>query len=269
MKFYSPLTPSQRYLCLINRSFLWKGKPLKQLSFGSYNNSGRNSTGRITVSHRGGGSKKKYRLIDFKRCLHGIPALVVSIEFDPNRTSFIALVNYKNGICSYILAPQMLKPGVFILSGSIFQNHPLYNIGFSGSLKELPVGSILHNIEFLPGHGGQCVRAAGSSALLLKKEIGHYCLLRLSSGEKRLILSSSLATIGSLSNLYHKDEKLGKAGRNRWKGNRPTVRGMAMNPVDHPHGGATSGGRIPVTPWKKIAKGQSTRRHPNKWIFLD
>jgi len=266
MKLYAPLTPSQRYLCLINRSHLWKGKPVKQLSFGLCKTGGRNLNGRITVFHRGGGSKRKYRFIDTRRKLNGIPALVISIEFDPNRTSFIALICYKNGICSYILAPQMLKVGTFILSGSIFQDHPLYNIGFSSMLKELPVGSLIHNVEFIPGFGGRCTRSAGCAALLLKKEMNGFCLLRLSSGEKRLLPETSFATIGSLSNNSHKDENLGKAGRLRWKGRRPVVRGMAMNPVDHPHGGATSGGRVPVTPWKRIAKGQSTRRSPNKWV---
>jgi large subunit ribosomal protein L2 len=191
---------------------------------------------------------------------------VLSIEYDPNRTSFIALVTYRNGVCSYILAPHLLKPDDFILSGSIFHLHTLYHIGFSGKLNDIPIGTMIHSIELSPSRGGQLARSAGCYAMLMKKKVNGYCLIRLPSGERRLVPSLSIATVGCVSNLEHRDENLGKAGRSRWKGRRPKVRGVAMNPVDHPHGGATSGGRIPVTPWKKITKGQPTRRQPNRWV---
>lgn len=269
MKYFVPLTPSQRHLCLINRSFLWKGKPLKILSYGMFQHAGRNNQGRRVIASRGGGHKRNYRLVDIKRNLTGVPALVLSIEYDPNRSSFIALILYKNGIFSYILAPHMLQVGDSVFSGSVFKVHTLYNVGFAAKLLDIPIGSVVHNIELLPSKGGELVRSAGTYAVLLKKDTAGYCVLRLPSGERRLISQSCVATIGSVSNPDHLNQNLGKAGRNRWLGRRPHVRGTAMNPIDHPHGGATSGGKIPVTPWKRVTKGCVTRKTLNRWVFVE
>jgi large subunit ribosomal protein L2 len=257
LKLYKPTTPSQRGLITVDRSELWKGKPEKSLAKGASRKGGRNNRGRITTRHIGGGHKQLYRLIDFKRNRFDMPATVERVEYDPNRTAFIALIKYEDGQLSYILAPQRLKAGDVIISGEKAD----IKTGNSLPLKSIPVGTIVHNIEMRIGKGGQLARAAGSYAQLTGKDSG-YALLRLRSGEVRLVRAECMATIGAVSNSDHQNINIGKAGRNRWKGKRPTVRGVAMNPIDHPHGGGegkTSGGRHPVTPWGKPTKGKRTR----------
>jgi large subunit ribosomal protein L2 len=266
LKTFKPVTPSQRQLVLVDRSGLWKGKPEKSLIVPHHSSGGRNNKGHITTRHIGGGHKKKYRLIDFKRNKTDVTAKVERIEYDPNRTAFIALVRYEDNTLSYILAPARLQIGQVIEAGENADIKP----GNALPLKNIPVGTIVHNIEMKPGKGGQLARAAGSYAQLTGKDAG-YALLRLRSGEVRLVRSECIATIGTVSNPDHQNIKIGKAGRNRWKGIRPTVRGVAMNPVDHPHGGGegnTSGGRHPVSPWGQPTKGKRTRmnKRTNKLI---
>ncbi len=259
LKKYNPVTASQRGLVRTDRSALWKGDPVKQLTVGLRKTGGRNNLGRITSRHIGGGHKKLYRLIDFKRNKFDIAGTVERIEYDPNRTAFIALIKYEDGQLSYILAPAKLKEGDQVMSG---QNVEI-KIGNALPLKNIPTGSVIHNIEMKPGKGGQIARSAGASANLVGKDSG-YAQIKLSSGEIRLILLECFATIGELSNADKKNINIGKAGRNRWLGNRPHVRGVAMNPIDHPHGGGegkTSGGRHPVTPWGKPTKGKKTRKN--------
>ncbi len=267
LKTFNPTTPSQRQLVLVDRSELWKGKPEKSLTVGKRNTGGRNNHGHVTTRHIGGGHKKRYRLVDFKRNKFDVAGKVERIEYDPNRTAFIALIRYQDDTVSYILAPQRLKIGATVVSGERVDIRP----GNALPLKNIPVGTIVHNIEMKPGKGGQLSRAAGSYAQLTGKDYG-YALLRLRSGEVRLVSSDCMATIGAVSNPDHQNIVIGKAGRNRWKGIRPTVRGVAMNPVDHPHGGGegkTSGGRHPVTPWGKPTKGKRTRnnKRTNKFIL--
>ena len=256
LKQYNPTTPAQRGLVLIDRSELYKGKPEKTLVKGKTKTGGRNNKGRITTRHIGGGHKQKYRMVDFKRTQSGV-ATVERIEYDPNRTAFIALIKYEDGTLSYIIAPQRLKAGDKVESGERVEVKP----GNAMPLKNIPVGTIIHNIEMKPGKGAQIARSAGGYAQLVGKDAG-YAQVKLRSGELRLILGDCLATIGAISNADHQNQNFGKAGRSRWKGIRPTVRGVAMNPVDHPHGGGegkTSGGRHPVTPWGKPTKGAKTR----------
>lgn len=265
LKTYNPTTPSQRALVLIDRSDLWKGRPVKSLTKGKTKTGGRNNLGRITTRHIGGGHKQLYRLVDFKRNKAG-SAIVERIEYDPNRTAFIALIKYDDAELAYILAPQRLKVGDKVEAG---QGSDI-KVGNALQLKDIPVGTIVHNIEMKPGKGGQLARAAGSYAQLTGKDSG-YALLRLRSGEVRLVKAECIATVGAVSNPDHQNQNIGKAGRNRWKGKRPTVRGVVMNPVDHPHGGGegrTSGGRHPVTPWGKPTKGKRTRtnKKTNKYI---
>lgn len=263
LKKYKPITPSLRSLVQIDRSDLWKGKPIKNLVFGLKNNAGRNNLGRITVFHRGGGHKQKYRILDYKRNLYGNSAEVIRLEYDPNRTCFIALLRYLDGSFSYILAPHDLRIGSFITSGPEAD----ISIGNTLPLKVMPVGTLVHNIEYIPGKGGQVVRSAGTYAQLISKDNDGYCLIRLPSGETRLFSEKCLATVGILSNIDHKNKVIGKAGRSRWLGKRPVVRGVAMNPVDHPHGGGqgkTSGGRPSVTPWSRLTKGKPTRSKKKK-----
>ncbi|WP_341808639.1 50S ribosomal protein L2 [Wolbachia endosymbiont (group E) of Neria commutata] len=267
IKFLNPVTPSSRGTVLVSRVGLSKDKPEKSLTRGKSSTGGRNNYGRITTRHKGGGHKQTYRIIDFKRNRSG-QAVVESIEYDPNRSAFLALVSYKEDDAkSYILAPQGMKPGDVIISGSDADIMP----GNCLPLKHIPVGAFVHNIEFKPGNGAAIARSAGCYAQIVGRD-GQYFLLRLRSGQVRLILSSCKATIGVVSNADHKNRKLGKAGRNRWLGVRPTVRGVAMNPVDHPHGGGegkTSGGRHPVTPWGVATKGKKTRKKnkaSNKYI---
>jgi len=257
LKSYNPRTPSQRQLVRVDRSELHKGKPVKNLTEGLTKSGGRNNTGRITSWHRGGGHKRRYRLVDFKRRQSGV-ALVERLEYDPNRTAFIALIKYEgSGELSYILAPQRLAVGDKIESGKDADIKP----GNALPLGSIPVGTIVHNVELQPGRGGQIARSAGSYVQIVGRDSG-YAQVRLNSGEVRLVRQECMATIGAVSNPDHSNQNLGKAGRMRWKGRRPHVRGVVMNPVDHPHGGGegrTSGGRHPVTPWGKPTKGKRTR----------
>lgn len=259
LKNYKPVTPSTRGLVLIDRSQLYKGRPVKELTEGLKKTGGRNHFGRITTRHIGGGHKRRYRMIDFKRRKFDVGATVERIEYDPNRTAFIALLKYDDGELAYILAPQRLKVGDRVISGEKADIKP----GNAMPMKSIPVGTIIHNVEMKPGKGGQMARSAGSFVQLVGKDQG-MALLRLTSGEQRLVQADCMATIGAVSNPDNQNTKLGKAGRKRWLGIRPTVRGVAMNPIDHPHGGGegrTSGGRHPVTPWGKPTKGKRTRNN--------
>ncbi len=258
LRTYKPVTPSLRGLVQIDRSELWKGRPVKALTKGLSQSGGRNANGRITMRRRGGGHKRLYRTIDFKRGKLDAPATVKRIEFDPNRTGFIALIEYGDGELSYILAPQRLAPGDMVVSSLRADIKP----GNAMPIKNIPVGTIVHNVEMKPGRGGQLARAAGSYVQIVGRDIG-YALLRLNSGEVRMVRGDCMATIGAVSNPDKANIKIGKAGRSRWLGIRPSVRGTAMNPVDHPHGGGegrTKGGRHPVTPWGKPTKGYRTRK---------
>jgi large subunit ribosomal protein L2 len=259
LKQYKPTTPGRRGVVLVDRSALWKGKPEKSLTEGLRGTGGRNNAGRITARRRGGGHKRRYRIIDFKRNKYDVPATVERLEYDPNRTAFIALIQYEDGERAYILAPQRLAVGDVVVSGRAADIKP----GNAMPMQSIPVGTIIHNVEMKPGKGGQVARSAGTYAQLIGKDQG-YAQLRLSSGELRAVRAECLATVGAVSNPDQQNIKLGKAGRNRWLGKRPSVRGVAMNPVDHPHGGGegrTSGGRHPVTPWGKPTKGMRTRQN--------
>ena len=266
LKTFKPTSPGLRQLVIIDRSELYKGRPEKSLTEGLTKSGGRNSDGRITSRRRGGGHKRLYRLIDFKRNKFDVEATVERIEYDPNRTSFIALVQYEDGVKSYILAPQRLKVGDKVIAGSRVDVKP----GNAMPLKNMPVGTIIHNVELKPGKGGQLVRSAGCYAQLVGKDAG-YAQLKLGSGELRVVLEDCLATVGAVSNQDNQNISLGKAGRSRWLGRRPKVRGVAMNPVDHPLGGGegrTSGGRHPVTPWGKPTKGKRTRSNKRTDKFI-
>lgn len=266
LKKFNPTTPSQRQLILVDKSHLWKGDPVKSLTKGFAKTGGRNNLGRITSWHRGGGHKRVYRLIDFKRNKCDMEAIVERIEYDPNRSSFIALIKYQDGTLSYIIAPQRLEVGAVVISGDKVDIKP----GNALPLKNIPVGSILHNVEMKIGKGGQIARAAGSYVQLVGKDSG-YVQIRLRSGEVRLVRSECMASIGAVSNQDHQNINYGKAGRKRWLGRRPIVRGVAMNPVDHPHGGGegkTSGGRHPVTPWGKLTKGKKTRSNKSTGKYI-
>jgi len=257
LKKFKPNTPGQRSLVLVDRSELWKGKPEKSLTEGLRAKGGRNNKGRITARRRGGGHKRRYRMIDFKRNKFGVEGTVERLEFDPNRTAFIALVRYTDGDLAYILAPQRLREGDKIIADESADIKP----GNAMPMQNIPVGTIIHNVEMKPGKGGQIARSAGTYAQIIGKDQG-YAQLRLSSGELRMVRAECLATVGAVSNPDQQNIKLGKAGRKRWIGKRPQVRGVAMNPIDHPHGGGegrTSGGRHPVTPWGKPTKGKRTR----------
>jgi large subunit ribosomal protein L2 len=259
LKNYKAVTPALRKLITIDRSELWKGAPLKFLTTKVGEDAGRNNMGHITVRHKSGGHKKSFRVIDFKRDKYDLEAKVERIEYDPNRTAFIALIKYSDGIFSYILAPHKLAIGDKIMSS---RNLIDVKIGNAMPLGVIPIGSIIHNIELKPGCGGAVSRSAGTYAQLVGKD-GGYALVKMQSGEIRLFPLESMATVGSVSNLDNKNISIGKAGRSRWMGIRPTVRGVAMNPVDHPHGGGegkTSGGRHPVSPTGKSAKGKITRK---------
>ena len=258
LKNYKPTTPGQRQLVLVDRSGLYKGKPVKQLTEGLNKTGGRNNYGRVTARHRGGGHKRSYRKIDFKRNRYDEQAKVVRIEYDPNRTAFIALVEYANGDLSYIIAPQRLAEGDVISSS---REQLDVKPGNAMPLSVMPIGTIIHNVEMKPGKGGQIARAAGTYAQLVGRDQS-YAMLRLKSGEMRMVRGECMATVGAVSNPDNMNQNFGKAGRMRWKGRRPVVRGVVMNPVDHPHGGGegrTSGGRHPVTPWGKPTKGKRTR----------
>ena len=266
LKKYKPTSPAQRGLVLVDRSGLYKGKPVKSLTEGLTKSGGRNNNGRITVRFRGGGHKRSYRVIDFKRGKADVPATVERIEYDPNRTAFIALIKYEDGELAYILAPQRLAVGDVVVSGNRVDVKP----GNAMPLANIPVGTIVHNVEMKPGKGGQIARSAGAYVQLVGRDQG-YALLRLSSGEQRMVPGTCMATIGAVSNPDHSNITIAKAGRNRWLGKKPHVRGVVMNPVDHPHGGGegrTSGGRHPVTPWGKPTKGKKTRSNKSTSKFI-
>ncbi|MCL8381594.1 MULTISPECIES: 50S ribosomal protein L2 [Xanthobacter] len=257
LKHFKPVTPSLRQLVIVDRSGLYKGKPVKTLTEGKSSSGGRNNNGRITVRFRGGGHKQTYRLVDFKRLKRGMPATVERLEYDPNRTSFIALLKYEDGELAYILAPQRLAVGDQVIAGDSVDVKP----GNAGPLSSLPVGTIVHNVELKIGKGGQIARSAGTYAQIVGRDEG-YVIVRLNSGEQRLVHGACYATVGAVSNPDHMNISLGKAGRSRWLGRMPHNRGVVMNPVDHPHGGGegrTSGGRHPVTPWGIPTKGKKTR----------
>ncbi len=258
LKQYKPNTPGQRGLVLVNRQDVWKGDPVKKLTEGLSKKGGRNNHGRTTARRRGGGHKRVFRHIDFKRRKFDVPARVERLEYDPNRTAFIALLRYEDGELSYIVAPQRLREGDQVIAGERADIKP----GNAMPLRAIPIGTIVHNVELKPGAGGQMARAAGTYVQLVGRDRA-YALLKLSSGEVRMVRSECMATIGAVSNPDQANIKLGKAGRRRWLGKRPSVRGVAMNPVDHPHGGGegrTSGGRHPVSPWGKPTKGKRTRK---------
>ncbi|MGF1626689.1 MAG: 50S ribosomal protein L2 [Alphaproteobacteria bacterium] len=257
LKKYNPTTPGQRQLVLVDRSALHKGDPVKGLTEGLTKKGGRNNRGRLTARRIGGGHKRLYRQVDFKRRTFDQVATVERLEYDPNRTAFIALIRYEDGTQSYILAPQRLGPGDKVVSGARVDVKP----GNAMPLNSIPVGTIVHNVELKAGKGGQIARSAGTYVQLVGRDTG-YAQLKLSSGEVRLVRGECMATIGAVSNPDQSNIKLGKAGRKRWLGKRPSVRGVAMNPIDHPHGGGegrTSGGRHPVSPWGKPTKGKRTR----------
>jgi large subunit ribosomal protein L2 len=267
LKTFNPTTPGQRQLVLVDRSALYKGKPVKGLTEGLTKSGGRNNVGRMTARRRGGGHKRSYRLIDFKRQKFDILATVERLEYDPNRTAFIALIKYEDGELAYILAPQRLSEGDKVIAGETTDVKP----GNAMPLRSVPVGTIIHNVEMKPGKGGQIARAAGTYAQLVGRDQVN-AILRLNSGEQRVVSGKCMATVGAVSNPDHSNISLGKAGRSRWMGKRPSVRGVAMNPVDHPHGGGegrSSGGRHPVTPWGVPTKGKRTRsnKSTDKYIL--
>jgi large subunit ribosomal protein L2 len=266
LKSYKPITPSLRQLVIVDRSDLYKGEPVKALTEGLNQSGGRNNTGRITTRFRGGGHKRAYRIVDFKRRKFDMSATVERLEYDPNRSAFIALIKYADGELAYILAPQRLAVGDAVVSGVVVDVKP----GNAMQVGNMPVGTIVHNIELKPGKGGQIARSAGTYAQIVGRDQG-YVIVRLNSGEQRLVLGTCLATVGAVSNPDHMNISIGKAGRSRWLGRRPHNRGVAMNPIDHPHGGGegrTSGGRHPVTPWGKPTKGKKTRKNKTTTKFI-
>ena len=257
LKQFKPVTASLRGTVLIDRTGLWKGKPVKALTEGKSHSGGRNNHGHITSRFRGGGHKQSYRLIDFKRRKFDVPGVIERLEYDPNRTAFIALVKYQDGELAYIIAPQRVKAGDAVISGQKVDIKP----GNAMPLASIPVGTIIHNIELKQGAGAKIARSAGQFAQLVGKDSG-YAQIKLMSGELRVVRGECMATIGAVSNPDNSNQSLGKAGRSRWLGRKPHQRGVVMNPVDHPHGGGegrTSGGRHPVTPWGKPTKGYKTR----------
>jgi len=270
IKSFKPITPGRRQMTVSTFQEITTSEPEKSLLAPLHKKAGRNNQGKITVRHHGGGHKRKYRIIDFKRNKDGIPGRVATIEYDPNRTANIALINYADGEKRYIIAPKGLKVGDVIESGPNVD----IKIGNALPLENIPVGTLIHNIELKPGKGGQLVRAAGGEAQLLGKEDGKYVSIRLASGEVRRVLKACRATIGTVGNEDHELIKIGKAGRSRWLGRRPVVRGVVMNPVDHPHGGgegrAPIGRKSPMSPWGKPTLGYKTRKKnkaSNKYII--
>ena len=260
------MTPGTRQLVIVSREGLWKGKPVKTLTEGLTKSGGRNNVGRLTTRGIGGGHKRSYRKIDFKRRKFDVEGTVERLEYDPNRTAFIALIKYDDGELAYILAPQRLAEGDKVISAASADVKP----GNAMPLSAIPVGTIIHNVEMKPEKGGQIARSAGTYAQLVGRD-GVYAIVRLNSGEQRLIHGACMATVGAVSNPDNSNTNMGKAGRNRWYGNRPKVRGVAMNPIDHPHGGGegrTSGGRHPVTPWGKPTKGKRTRSNKTTDKFI-
>jgi large subunit ribosomal protein L2 len=266
LKKFNPITPSTRQLVIVDRSGLYKGKPVKGLTEGLTKKGGRNNYGRVTARFIGGGHKRTYRMIDFKRRKLDVQGTVERIEYDPNRTAFIALIKYDDGELSYILAPQRLAAGDKVIASASADVKP----GNAMPLSAMPVGTIVHNVELKPGKGGQIARSAGAYAQLVGRDQG-MAILRLNSGEQRVVQGLCFATVGAVSNPDHGNINDGKAGRTRWRGRRPHNRGVAMNPVDHPHGGGegrTSGGRHPVTPWGKPTKGKRTRSNKSTDKFI-
>lgn len=260
LKSFNPTTPSQRQLVIVDRSGLYKGKPVKALTEGLTGKGGRNNMGRVTARYIGGGHKRTYRMIDFKRRKFDVQGTVARLEYDPNRTAFIALVDYEDGEQAYILAPQRIAAGDKVIAS---QSSVDVKPGNAMPLQAMPVGTIVHNVEMKPEKGGQIARSAGTYVQLVGRDQG-MAILRLNSGETRLVSGLCMATIGAVSNQDHMNTNDGKAGRTRWRGKRPHVRGVVMNPVDHPHGGGegrTSGGRHPVSPWGKPTKGKRTRKN--------
>ena len=266
LKKFRPTSPGTRQLVQVDKSELWKGKPEKTLTEGKKKTGGRNNLGRITSGNIGGGHKQRYRIIDWKRDKWDVEGTIVRLEYDPNRTAFVALVEYKDGEKRYIIAPQRLSAGDKIIAGERADIKP----GNAMRLRSMPVGTIIHNIEMKPGKGAQMARSAGAYAQLVGRDQG-YAQIKLTSGELRVVRSDCMATVGAVSNPDHMNQVLGKAGRNRWKGRKPHVRGVVMNPIDHPHGGGegrTSGGRHPVTPWGKPTKGKKTRHNKSTDKFI-
>ncbi|MBM3563649.1 MAG: 50S ribosomal protein L2 [Alphaproteobacteria bacterium] len=266
LKTFKPVTPSLRQLVIVDRSELYKGKPVKTLTEGKTSNGGRNNAGRVTVRFRGGGHKQAYRLVDFKRRKLDVPGKVERLEYDPNRTAFIALIRYADNELAYILAPQRLAVGDEVISGNQVDVKP----GNAMPIANIPVGAIVHNVEMKIGKGGAIARSAGAYAQIVGRDQG-YVIIRLNSGEQRLVHGQCFASIGAVSNPDHMNTSIGKAGRSRWLGRRPHNRGVTMNPIDHPHGGGegrTSGGRHPVTPWGKPTKGKKTRTNKSTDRFI-
>ena len=267
LKTYNPTSPGRRQLVTTDRSELWNGKPVKTLVEGLHSKGGRNNAGRITAYHRGGGHKRAYRMVDFRRVKWDAVGTVERLEYDPNRTAFIALVKYEDGELAYIIAPQRLAAGDKVISS--MQNVDV-KPGNAMPLERMPVGTIVHNVEMKPRKGGQIARSAGAYAQYVGRDAG-WAILRLNSGEQRRVHGTCLATVGAVSNQDHSNISIGKAGRNRWLGKKPVNRGVTMNPVDHPHGGGegrTSGGRHPVSPWGKPTKGKKTRSNKSTDKFI-
>ena len=267
LKTYRPTSPGLRQMIRVDRSELWKGKPERSLIDKDHHRAtGRNNMGEITSWHRGGGHKRRYRMIDFKRKKLDVQAIVERLEYDPNRTAWIALVKYSDGELAYILAPQRLAPGDKIVSSLKADIQP----GNAMQIKNIPVGTLVHNVELQPGKGGQLARSAGASVQVVGRDAG-LTQIKLNSGELRVVSGNCMATVGSVSNTDHANVQLGKAGRKRWMGWKPHNRGVVMNPVDHPHGGGegkSSGGRNPVSPWGKCAKGGKTRSNKKTDKFI-
>ncbi|WP_265529054.1 50S ribosomal protein L2 [Sphingomicrobium marinum] len=266
LKQYKPTSPARRGLVLVDKSALYKGKPVKSLTKGKTKTGGRNNKGHVTSRGIGGGHKQKYRLVDFKRRKWDVEGTIERIEYDPNRTAYIALVKYDDGELAYIIAPQRVAPGDKVIAGEKVDAKP----GNAMLLGQMPVGTIVHNIEMKPGKGGQIARAAGTYCQVVGRDKG-MVIVRMNSGEQRYIRSDCMATVGAVSNSDNSNTTLAKAGRNRWRGKRPLTRGVAKNPVDHPHGGGegrTSGGRHPVTPWGKPTKGARTRSNKQTDKFI-
>ena len=266
LKQFNPTSAGRRGLILVDKSELHTGKPVKRLVEGLTKSGGRSSNGRVTTRFRGGGAKRLYRIVDFKRRKFDVPGVIDRLEYDPNRTAFLALINYADGEQAYILAPQRVRAGDEIVAGERVDVKP----GNAMPLRSMPIGTIIHNVELKPLKGGQMARSAGAYAQLVGRDAG-YAQIRLGSGELRMVLDGCMATVGAVSNPDHMNENLGKAGRSRHMGRRPHVRGVAMNPVDHPHGGGegkTSGGRHPVTPWGVPTKGHKTRTNKTTDKFI-
>jgi len=267
LKTYNPTSPGRRQLITTDRSELWTGKPVKTLTEGLNKKGGRNNAGRTTAYHRGGGHKRSYRIVDFRRTRWDDVAVVERLEYDPNRTAWIALLKYADGELAYIIAPQRIAAGDKVVSS---RNTVDVKPGNAMPLERMPVGTIVHNVEMKPLKGGQIARSAGTYAQYVGRDAG-WAILRLNSGEQRRVHGSCLATVGAVSNQDHGNTSIGKAGRSRWLGRRPVNRGVTMNPVDHPHGGGegrTSGGRHPVTPWGKPTKGKKTRSNKSTDKFI-